>query len=106
MNRRNCAGGAVHDRARGLERTHTINLGRCSGFIRAPLVQLAIKNGRSPRHAPKALPVSALPHLWAVDLQLRTRVSLCILDKESRAAGLGGSTQSQKLTPANEGKST
>ena len=85
MNKQTGASGDVHDRGGGLERTHIINLGSVSGFI-APLLQPPIKNGRLPRHAPKALPLSARPHLWAVDLQLRTSVSPYILDKESREA--------------------
>lgn len=86
MNKRNGAGGDVHERARGLECAPTINLGSRSGFIRAPLLQSAIKSGRLPRHAPNALPLTARPHLWAVDLQLRTSASSYILDKENREA--------------------
>lgn len=86
MNERNGAGGDVHERARGLERTRTINLGSRSGFMKAPLLQSAIKSGRLPRHAPNALPLSARPHLWAVDLQLRASASSYILDKENREA--------------------
>jgi hypothetical protein len=54
MNKRNDASGYVHERARGLERIPTINLGSRSDFIRTPLLQSAIKSGRLPSHAPKA----------------------------------------------------
>ena len=70
------------------------NLVSVSGLI-APLLQPPIKNGRLPRHAPKALPLSARPHLWAVYLQLRTSGSSYILDKESRKAVYSVLTQSQ-----------
>jgi hypothetical protein len=86
MNERNGAGGDVHERARGLECALSINLGSRSGFIRAPLLQSAIKSGRLHRHAPNVLPLSARPHVWAVDLQLRTSASSYILDKENREA--------------------
>ena len=95
MNKQNGATGDVHDRAGGLERTHTVNLGSVSDFIRAPLLQPPIKNSRLPRHAWKALPVSAMPHLWAVDLQLRTSGSSYVLDKENREAAYAVLTQSQ-----------
>ena len=36
MNKRNGAGGDVHERARGLELTRTVNLGSRSGFMKAP----------------------------------------------------------------------
>lgn len=86
MNKRNGAGGDVRDRGGGLERTYTINLRSRSGFMKAPLLQSAIKSGRLPRQAPNALPLSAGPHLWAVDLQLRISASSYILDKENREA--------------------
>jgi hypothetical protein len=95
MNKRNGARDDVHDRARGLERTQTIDLGTGSGFIRAPLLQPAIKNGRLPRHALQALPVSAMPYLWAVDLQRRASANSYIFDKESRSAGYEVLTHSQ-----------
>ena len=94
MNKRNGVSGDVHERARGLEHTHTINLVSVSGLI-APLLRPVIKNGRLPRHAPKALPLSARPRLRAVDLQLRTSGSPYILDKESREAVYTVLTQSQ-----------
>lgn len=75
MKKRDGASGDVHERARGLERTPTINLGSRSGFIRTPLLQSAIKNGRLPRQASKAF-----------DLQLKTSASPYILDKENREA--------------------
>ncbi len=105
MNKRNGAGGDVHERARGLEHTHTVNLGSRSGLIKAPLLRPVIKNGRLPRHAPKALALSARPCLRAVDLQLRTSVSPYILDKESREAVYKVLTQSQKPRAAQKAKS-
>jgi len=104
MNKQDGASGDVHDRARGLQRTHTINLGSVSGFI-APLLQPPIKNGQLPRHAQNALPLSAMPHLWAVNLQLRTSGSSYILDKESREEVCAILTQSQRPRAAHKAKS-
>jgi hypothetical protein len=105
MNKENGASGDVHGRGRRLERTHTVKLGNRSGLTKAPLLRPAIKNGRLPRHAPKALALSARPRLRAVDLQLRTSVSPYILDKENREAVYSVLTQSQKPRTAHKAKS-
>lgn len=94
MNKRNDARGYVHERARGLERIPTVNLGSRSGFIGAPLVQPAIKSRRLRRYAPNVF-----------DLQLKTSASPYILDKENRDAVYEVFTQSQNSRAAHKAKS-
>ena len=105
MNKQNGASGDVHDRGRGLERTHTVNVGSRSGLTKAPLLRPAIKNGQLPRHAPKALTLSARLRLRAVDLQFKTSVSMYILDKENHEAVYAVLTQSQKARATQKAKS-
>jgi hypothetical protein len=105
MNKQNGVSGDVHGRRRGLDRTHTVNLGSRSGLIKAPLLQAPIKNGQLPRHPPKALALSVMPRLRAVDLQLRTSGSSYVHEKESRAAAYAVLTQSQKRRATQKAKS-